>query len=93
MTTKHTPGPWNWHGPYMGGAYKASGLNEQDLTMVDIYITGDNAHSDACLIAAAPELLAALERFIDPRELTTHEAQRNRLDQARAALSRAKGEA
>ena len=61
MNAKHTPGPWNWHGPYMTGAFKVTALAEDDAILCQVYITGENAVHDAHLIAAAPDLLAALE--------------------------------
>ena len=64
MNTKHTPGPWNWHGPYMTGAFKVTALAEDDAILCQVYITGENAVHDAPLIAAAPDLLAALEGLI-----------------------------
>jgi len=53
MTTKHTPGPW-----VVGnvGEVKAGGI-----TLADVYGDEEQADVDAYLIAAAPDLLAALE--------------------------------
>jgi len=90
MNTKHTPGPWNWHGPYMTGAFKVTALAEDDAILCQVYITGENAAHDAPLIAAAPDLLAALQVQIEPRargwNVTDWEL---RDEQARAAIAKA----
>lgn len=49
---KHTPGPWTLHETSSGGAI-VSRENVQSLQVVPV--------ADAFLIAAAPDLLAALE--------------------------------
>jgi hypothetical protein len=58
MTTKHTPGPW------------VIGKRDHDVVMVDtasgtaicdVYGESDDRPANARLIAAAPDLLAALE--------------------------------
>ena len=54
MTTKHTPGPWQWLDSGLWG--------EHDF----IYTDPKNAEfaANAALIAAAPELLEALEAWL-----------------------------
>ena len=60
MSAQHTPGPWAYNG--------ATDIYSVDagFTICELYpadlITGQ-AHSNARLIAAAPELLEALERL------------------------------
>jgi len=66
MKTQHTPGPWKT-------AKSASQVRNPDSVRVDIignskelyregaFIAGDILPGDAALIAAAPELLAALK--------------------------------
>ena len=57
----HTPGPWVVE---MGGEYRIRGANDQT-----VFLIGDDRRliptgADAALIAAAPELLAALEAAV-----------------------------
>ena len=54
MTTKHTPGPWKI-GALESGQAAVDGANGEE-------VTGFVSIPDAHLIAAAPELLEALER-------------------------------
>jgi hypothetical protein len=49
---KHTPGPWKI-GAYESGQMAVDGANGEE-------VTGFISPEDACLIAAAPELLEAL---------------------------------
>ena len=64
MTYKHAAGPWDWHGPYMTGAYKVSALHPEGGQSLDVMIqrSEDNL-ANARLIAAAPDLLAALDQL------------------------------
>jgi len=69
----HTPAPWlvfDIH-PNKSCLYVApKGVNPVCNDVATIYANNENAKADACLIAAAPELLEALEKAT--REL--HEA-------------------
>lgn len=62
--TKHTPGPWQFstEGKVFGGA--ATGL------IATVTGRDDARQADARLIAAAPELLAALEAYVADHDLT-----------------------
>jgi hypothetical protein len=87
MTTKHTPGPW------------VIGKRDHDVVMVDtasgtaicdVYGESDDRPANARLIAAAPDLLAALEDiargdYSDPLCMKTPE------QRAREAIAKAKG--
>jgi hypothetical protein len=60
--TAHSPGPWRW----TGGALRAP----DSSPVLDINLPAEAAHfvvrdADARLIAAAPELLAALRERVD----------------------------
>jgi hypothetical protein len=59
MTTKHTPGPWEFTGKYL--------VTQTDNTLLSIKPEsaegGAHFEANARLIAAAPDLLAALENF------------------------------
>ncbi len=59
MNTKHTPGPWKyiaWHGQH--GVHDA-----MDNDVCETF--GEDAEANARLIAAAPELLEALEEIVE----------------------------
>jgi hypothetical protein len=64
--SKHTPGPWRYQGE------TTRRLNQPDSAVFEVYTaTGEYGHpatcgkeEDACLIAAAPELLAALKETV-----------------------------
>lgn len=73
MTTKHTPGPWR---PYKFGDIQSGNWNwcvtqspedaRRNLQLASVNHTASNdAEADARLIAAAPDLLAALIRLRD----------------------------
>lgn len=94
MTAKHTPGPWT---PEFGEAYRVRA--QQDGGQVAIMMNlkgrhglagrrnGDEVAANARLIAAAPELLDALELIAN----TGMDARQCMLT-ARAAIAKATGE-
>ena len=84
----HTPGPWKIRGPYFDGS---------EGYTIAVIATMPSDQANACLIAAAPELLAALEvaysilmsgRADSQVDYYTLEAR----VRARAAIAKAKGE-
>lgn len=85
MKTQHTPGPWNANGNY---------IEDKAGTIAKVMRPEDNA----ALIAAAPELLEALENLLD--QLHIHHKMNLKKDYslmladsvARAAIAKAKGE-
>ena len=92
--TKHTPGPWEVDGfSVMAGvgaeygdlAYATAGDGHADP---DCHLNRPDAErlANATLIAAAPDLLAALEEIA---EITQHTASR---EIALAAIAKARGE-
>lgn len=63
---RHTPGPWDWHGPYMTKGYKVSALTAAGRQTLKVFVDhceGRNTEADARLIASAPDLLAALAQI------------------------------
>lgn len=113
MTDKHTPGPWRWvpepdtSGPWLeyGELYSAS--SEVVLLGWENDFEGGvrvNRHADACLIAAAPELLLEIEWLLGAHldairaYATFFEGQPNPEDdkdviRIRALIARVRGEA
>lgn len=99
MSASHVPGPW-----MVDGIARVKGTSSLDYPITDqrglcvahvIFNEdgGDNreeCHADANLIAAAPELLEALELILatTSRELFEVDA----LQKAKAAIAKAKGE-
>lgn len=97
METKHTPGPWeailDEKQPRRRGGVVAGRMalvRAGGDMCIDCTHSGNNYEEDAAnarLIAAAPDLLAALESLLNALpSATTHPA----IQQARAALARAK---
>ena len=85
MSTQHTPGPW-WHSGLEVGTVpmmmvkvaKVSGANHQE------------AQANAVLIAAAPDLLAALREFVKSFEGCYADGEPAMI-KARAAIAKATG--
>ena len=94
MSAEHTPGPWHIGAPPPNGERTIS--TEKGL-MVSVATTGLGVPTlaNARLIAAAPDLLQALEAFIavagDYPEMEEFASPEMRM--ARAAIAKAKGEA
>jgi len=87
MTNKHTPGPWevSKHAtPEYAPQYGVYTGNGNDFAIVN----GDNATADAALIAAAPELLAALQDMLN--NFGANDTDTPFIVNARAAIAKAK---
>ena len=96
-TTQHTPGPWVLQdnagfGVYVYGAGGAFGGGVQ-VAKVQASVRADVQTANAHLIAAAPDLLAALREMVRTcRPTPIIEAEgRDALTAARAAIARAEG--
>jgi hypothetical protein len=97
--TKHTPGPWIVRGEYSeehGGMYSIN----QTVESADAglpFVQLDEINGNAALIAAAPEMLEALELLTGLSALGkaskfSHELSENEcIDKALAAITKAKG--
>ena len=84
--SKHTPGPWNQIRDTISIA-SARGLVATAVKKHNgILISNDEMSANARLIAAAPELLAALEQFLSAPYAPMS------IDMARAAIAKARGE-
>ena len=102
MTTTHTPGPWDFTTQEMDGktvfyvkqAYKAIRLPNYSDVLVVLVAETVKAETlaiktaDASLIAAAPELLVALQGLLDSLEIGGRWSGPN-ITTARAAITKA----
>ena len=95
MEFKGTPGPWFVDYSGANDAYEIAPMDPNGITMnwdKEICITADNSIENANLIAAAPDLLEALQglliRIADEEEYGPEHA----VTKARAAISKALGE-
>jgi hypothetical protein len=86
MTTKHTPGPWSER---IRNDLDATiqGAGGEIVAFVNLIHCDGFGNDNTRLIAAAPDLLAALKRLLDPGFSGRHSAEQ----QARAALAKAEG--
>jgi len=110
MNTTHTPGPWKHDRMFLGNAkdrrtgFIVNGPDMEPLPIriCDIRCSPESpfavSKANARLIASAPDLLAALERFLSAvsvaEELEEIQAGtfEETSEQARAAIAKAKGE-
>lgn len=83
MTTQHTPGPWTLNGSDIEG----DGMTV--VTITDYRTLTPRQTANAHLIAAAPEMLAALRRCVEALEARMPNA--TVLPDARSAIARATG--
>jgi hypothetical protein len=94
MKSHHTPGPWNiGFGGMEGDDYAIITSKFQEWAIAHLEPRGYRP-GNARLIAAAPDLLAALESMVatweGPRELAALRFAKNVVD-ARAAIAKARG--
>ena len=85
MTTQHTPAPWELRRSVRGYWFIDHEQGGEGYTLTKL----DCNEADARLIAAAPDLLAALEELLNALpSATTHPA----IKAARAAIAKATGD-
>jgi len=94
---KHTPGPWVVDGDVIRGDQQRNG-SISVASMLDVSYpygrrAGESKHANARLIAAAPELLDALEACaaVCAGEVMHKNGLVNALEKARAAIAKATG--
>lgn len=97
--TQHTPGPWHCHGDgwiTSDSVPRVACVADDDVLEGAVEVSDAQRDADARLIAAAPELLSALEGFVS--RLNTRSAPRLAgdplfvqalVDSARAAIAKA----
>lgn len=83
MTTKFTPGPWRYNIATNG---EIVSINERGPDTTVVEADAANPHN-AHLIAAAPDLYAALKEIMDGRAMDS-----DLREQCRSALAKARGE-
>ena len=95
--SKHTPGTWKFRTCYTKGEpveYAVESTHPEHSGLIaTVHITVDNDDEDytnAKLIAAAPDLLAALKDLLSMAE-SVHEVPPTRANKARAAIAKAEG--
>jgi hypothetical protein len=94
--SKHAPGPWMIDGndispeAHLELSICCMQPADFDASNAKSWVYGDATKANARLIAAAPDLLEALEACLDYGSLTGAEWV---LEKARAAIARARGEA
>lgn len=102
MSAKHTPGPWFvWEGDVYAGSPtvkqrgRLEGHRAQVCTVEDYEAPKTVARANARLIAAAPDLLEALEgivREFDSMVILVSPVIQHLIESSRAAIAKAKGE-
>ena len=65
MAAQHTPGSWEVCGYYVRGPYAMGSHEKPGLLVATLDSSGDEMRANARLIAAAPDLLAALIEMRD----------------------------
>ena len=102
---QHTPGPWiatEWHDIRDNGhGFDVGGHPDHNAGLSAAVYSGPDCAANARLIAAAPELLEALERTMNRLECVTRDAGlvwrewsgvEDTLTAARAAIAKARGQ-
>ena len=93
MTTQqHTPGPWEADKLDSDGIPIYGGPTDNAPLIARVYDVGEDIRTNARLIAAAPDLLAALQDLLEARRLHMGpSAVRLRYEIARDAIAAATG--
>jgi len=97
--SKHTPGPWRVTSANRNGAEvsaiasvawcgAASSFGKHETQVID----GDEAYANACLVAAAPDLLDALEEYHRVANAVPYAQWTPAMHKAQDAIAKAKGE-
>jgi hypothetical protein len=92
MKTQHTPGPWFLNGPWNIYADRtAQQMRGKCVAQIVKQGNTEEREANARLIAAAPELLAALESLVSDAYLSlpNGNASTKAIDYARAAIAKA----
>lgn len=92
--SKHTPGPWEMHGEFSGrDIVQIETKHGYSVADVRNYNRSEQNKANAKLIAAAPDLLEALQNLIgevkDIRGVDVEEYKPAAFEQARAAIKKA----
>lgn len=88
---KHTPGPWMVTATE--DCYCVANAGRYVIVPERGKVKADNSEADARLIAAAPELLAALERMLSKAyKQNWNDNYPEELEQAESAIAKAKGD-
>lgn len=92
---EHTPGPWKFGHLGTEAFWIGPDYNQTPVAHVDhdMEYARDNSRANARLIAAAPELLEALENLANAASATPGFASPMFLKDARAAIAKARGSA
>ena len=104
MRTKHTPGPWKYAPHLCSDGYRVFVPHEADndqhdaIADLETWQTPEETEANACLIAAAPDLLAACEKLADHMDFMPTDGIlpdvlakiQSDCEQARAAIQKAK---
>ena len=94
---KHTPGPWNAtkFNPATGEIDDCYLYVEPGISVIERKVKGRDQHdtANAILIAAAPDLLEALERLVSAARDVDHGYMDQAIDNAESAIAKARGEA
>ena len=89
MSTKFTPGPWKIGTPPPNGE-QTIGTAQGLMVAVATTGAGVQTKANATLIAAAPELMEALQRLLSENDNMTQRINLlGAMDQARAAIAKA----
>ena len=84
MEAKHTQGPWRLYGYDVGTA--------QDETLAVVCaMDGDTDEANARLIAAAPDLLAALEDIVQASDANDGNSLMHAIQAAQTIIAKARG--
>jgi len=83
--TKHTPGPWHYDPHYLTVQVDSTWMDDDNDKPVKCIIARVNEDANARLIAAAPELLEALQDMVSDHECLSKPT----IDFARRAIAKA----
>jgi hypothetical protein len=93
MSAQHTQGPWSACdvGDYTDFDGRSRVILGDDMRIAVVHVSCDETSANADLIAAAPELLEALQAVCDEQDGNEGHASAEAYDKARAAIAKATG--